>query len=230
MTTYKVFNANNVLKQVSDEDLDHAARASGPLLTKIANAAAVARRSDLASRLIATLDIGPRLQRLAAANALLELEHAEAVPALEALAKIEADGVTAGMFRATALRLRGVDLLRSAWERADDPALCDLIPSMYNSQFALSAGDFALITAILSSYVDKDRPWIIALSKDEWRSAVGVLIDRISAEVAQPIRQRLEAAVSARLRDVLECIWSSEADSQTRASAKRVLRDWAAAG
>jgi hypothetical protein len=145
MTTYKVFNANNVQKTISDEQLDAAACETGPLLTELANAAARARRHDLAARLIATPSVGPRLQRLAASNALLELQHTDAAATLEALAKSETDGVVAGLFRATALRLQGVDLLSSAWQHADDPQLCALIPSLYNSPMHLYRGPFRLL-------------------------------------------------------------------------------------
>src|SRR5205814_953074 len=71
MTVYKVFNSNNAVTKVSDEDLDRATAGSGPLPTELANAAGLAGRRDLLPRLHKTLGASQRLQKLAAARALL---------------------------------------------------------------------------------------------------------------------------------------------------------------
>jgi hypothetical protein len=226
MAIYKVFNENSVVKKVSDDDLDRAARESGALSTELANAAALAKRADLTARLIETLDVGPRSQRLAAANALLVLGHAAAAAVLEALAQREQDAVVVSMFRVIALRLKGVAQLRSAWERADDPELCSFMPSLYNSKFALGEADVDFVVSMLGSYIEQDRGWIKACPKDEVRNALFLLVNRVTAESAEALRQSLPKPLRQRLHDMLNRVVASRADTATKTAAKRALREW----
>ena len=229
MTVYRVFNANNVVAKVSDEDLDRAAAASGPLSTELANAAALAGRQDLSSRLLETLAAGPRPQKLAAARALLELREPRAGALLETRAAEEGDEVVKRLFTAIRLRLQGIDELRRAFEDSGNPELAGLIPSMYSRLQTLDEQDAAFLVEALGAYLDTKHGWIEAESQDEWRNAVFILLEALQRGAASSVlgRPGLTAARQ-ELRVLLERVSSSRADRDGKAAAKKLLAQLAA--
>jgi len=107
---YEAFNGDGVSVVVTDTDLDHAARDSGPLTTELANAAAQARRADLIDNLRRSLDGDDRARKLAAAKALLALNDRPSGELLRSLSATDTDPVVAKSFIAIATRLRSASL------------------------------------------------------------------------------------------------------------------------
>ena len=139
MATHRVYSANNVLVQVTDGQLDDAAKGSGALSAELANAAGTARRRDLIDRLRATLSGKERITKLAAARALLALGDRDSIGALRARASAEDEPIVAGVFRGIALRLEGLAALRKAFETGDqDPSLAGALAVVYNGSFDLT--------------------------------------------------------------------------------------------
>jgi hypothetical protein len=224
MTVYRVFNVNNVVAKVSDEDLDRAAAGTGALPTELANAAALAGRRDLTPRLLETLAAGPRVQKLAAARALLELREPAAARLLETRAAEEGDDIVKGLFTAIRLRLRGVDELRQAFEDAANPQLAGLIPSMYNRLQTLDEQDAAFLVEALGAYLHSKHDWIEAESQDDWRNAVFILLEALQRAAASGVLGRPALAPARQeLRVLLGGVRSSRADRDGKAAAKTLL-------
>jgi len=224
MTVYRVFNANNVVTKVSDEDLDRAATGSGALPTELANAAALAGRRDLTSRLLETLAAGPRLQKLAAARALLELREPAACALLETRAAEESDEVVKGLFTAICLRLKGIDEVQRAFADTAKPQLAGVIPSMYSRLQTLDEQDAAFLVEALGAYLHSKHGWIEAESQDEWRNAVFILLEALQRAAASSVLGRPPLALARKeLRVLLDGVRSSKADRDGKAAAKKLL-------
>jgi hypothetical protein len=229
MTVYRVFNTNNVVAKVSDEDLDRAAAGSGALPTELANAAALAGRRDLTSRLFETLAAGPRPQKLAAARALLELREPTASALLEARAAEDSDEVVKRLFTAISLRLRGIEELRRAFEDSANPQLAGLIPSMYSRLQTLDEQDAAFLVEALGAYLHTKHGWIEAESQDEWRNAVFILLEALQRAAASSVLASPGlTAARQELRELLDRVSSSRADRDGKAAAKKLQTQLAA--
>lgn len=167
MNTYQVSNDNGVAARVTDAQLEEAAAGEGELPTQLANAAAIAGRRELTTRLRATLSSALRPRRLAAAKALLAFGDAASISALEERATAEADAISAKVFTAVALRLRGPDHVAARFDDPEsDPQLCRLLISNYNSHLVLEAGDVRFLARALGALADRSRPWIRKLRAD----------------------------------------------------------------
>jgi hypothetical protein len=177
MQSYRVYNKSGVIVTVSDADLDEAARGAGELSTELAAAAAMAKRGDLGARLRATLAGPERLQKLAAARALMVARDAEARPLLEQRAADEEDVIAARFFRAAAVRLGGTDAMRREFDRDDgDPDLQRMLVAVYNNYEAPDDGDVDFWIHALRVFLDKERPWVQKEKKDLWTNAVETLV------------------------------------------------------
>jgi hypothetical protein len=226
MRTYLVFNQKNVQCKVSDEDLERAASEDGPLATHLANAAAAARFHPLRKRLQQTLSEPPRLQKLAAARALLALADQDSSSLLRERAAEEKDAVVANLFLALALRLEGVEALRAAFEAGEvSPELARCAVSVYNGQFDITSGDVEFLTAALDAYLDATRGWFRSLRLDLWQNGVYLLVHAATSEtVSQVLASHREPASWARLRQVMTRVTTSRADRDAKAAAKRWLQ------
>lgn len=217
MQTYRVFNENNALVEVTDQDLDNAVPRDDALPTHLANAAGVARRPELIPRLRATLAVPHRRDKLAAARALLAIGDHGAVELLRDHARTETDLIVANLFRAIALRLEGVERVRHAFEQGDeDPALAGVIASIYNGAFDLVQDDIALLLDLIDAYVANAKTWIADMSRDEWRSDLYVMVKALARATA-PIPD------PARARDVLRRVTTARADRDTKKVAQSLL-------
>lgn len=217
MQTFRVFNENNVLVDVTAQQLDVAASSDGMLPTHIANAAGAAKRHDLIPLLRATLAAPQRRNKLAAARALLALDDRAAAPLLRERATQEADSIVANMFRALALRLEGVASVQRTFEEGDrDPQLAGSLASIYNGTFDLSPDDVEFLLAAIGAYTASSRHWITSMPRDEWRSDLYVMIKALS-------RGKDRITDRARLRSVLSSVASSRADRDTKKEAQRIL-------
>jgi len=217
VATHRVYNANNVLVQVSDGELDDAAKGSGALSAELANAAGTARRLDLIDRLRATLASKDRITKLAAARALLALGDRASIGVLREHANAEDDAIVAGVFRGIAVRLEGVEALRKAFENGDqDPALAGALAVVYNGTFELTAGDLELLLDMVAAYLANTAKWIATMDRDEWKSDLETLVATLAEGAAHvPDRERARA--------VLTEVGTSRAGRDTKQAAKRLL-------
>lgn len=217
MHTYRVFNENNVLVEVTEQELDDAAAGRDALPAHLASAAGAAGRRDLIGRLRATLGAAQRPDKLAAARALLALDDREAAAVLRERSTAEADPIAAGMYRAIALRLDGVEPVRRAFAAGDDdPELAGLLASIYSGAFALTPDDVAFLLDAITAYLGNAQRWIAGMKRDEWRSDLYVLVAALAGATAQ-ITDRERA------RSVLSQVVASRADRDTRTEARTLL-------
>jgi hypothetical protein len=217
MHTYRVFNDNTALVEVTQQQLDEAVAGRDALPTHLANAAGAARRRDLIGRLRATLGVAGRLNKLAAARALLALDDRAAGDLLRERAAVEADEIVASMFRAIALRLEGVEPVRRAFAAGDaDPALSGALASIYNGAFDLVPGDVEFLLDAIAAYTANSRPWIANMDRDEWSSDLYVLVKAL-ARGATLIEARERA------RSVLSQVVASRADRDTKDEVRKLL-------
>jgi hypothetical protein len=178
---YEAFNGDGVSVVVTDDELDQAALEVGPLSTELADAAAQARRTDLAEHLRRSLDGDDRARKLAAAKALLALDDRSAGALLESLAASERDTVVAKSFTAVATRLRGPQAaLELFGDPATDPQLARLLVSNYNSHLRLDADDIRFLVAALRHYLTRSLPWLTTLPADIWDNGVFLIINALS--------------------------------------------------
>lgn len=217
MNTYRVFNENNVLVEVTPQQLDDAAAASGPLPTHLANAAGPAKRRDLIGRLHVTLGAAARRNKLAAARALLALADRDAAGLLRERSASETDAIVANVFRGIALRLDGVEPLRRAFAAGDDdPQLAGALASVYNGAFELVPADMEFLLEAITAYTANAKRWIAAMSRDEWRSDLYVLVKALGR--GMPL-----IGDPARARTTLSQVVSSRADRDTKKEAQKLL-------
>jgi hypothetical protein len=189
---YEAFNGDGVSVVVTDTDLDHAARDSGPLTTELANAAAQARRADLIDNLRRSLDGDDRARKLAAAKALLALNDRPSGELLRSLSATDTDPVVAKSFIAIATRLRGPQAVFDLFvDPATDPQLARLLVSNYNSHLRPESGDIRFLVAALQHYLDRSLPWLTTLRPEIWDNGVYLMLDALSNESA--VRQLREA-------------------------------------
>lgn len=217
MTTYRVFNENNALVDVTDADLDAACASGDVLPTHMANATGVARRHDLIPQLRSSLAVSARRNKLAAARALLAVGDRGAIELLRERARTESDAIVANVFRGIALRLEGVAAIRHVFEQGDDdPAAAGAIASVYIGRFDLAPEDVEFLLDLVDAYVAGNKRWIAAMSRDEWRSDLYALVKALS-RAAIPISNR------ARAQDVLARVLTSHGDRDTKKEAQNVL-------
>lgn len=217
MHTYRVFNENNALVEVTPQQLDEAAAGCDLLPTHLANAAGAARRHDLIEQLRATLGSASRRNKLAAARALLAVDDRQATSLLRDRAAAETDAIVAGLFRGIALRLEGVGSVRSAFAAGDaDPELAGMLASIYNGSFELLPEDVAFLLSAIADYVVNAKPWIAQMKRDEWRSDLYVLVKALGRGVKM-IADRDHA------RTVLAQLGTSRADRDTKQEAQKLL-------
>ena len=229
METYRVMNGLGVLVKVSAQDLDKAVGETGPLSVELANAAALAERSDLVDRLHETLAVTQRAQKLAAARALTVLHDTQAMSLLREHAARESDRVVSLMFSAFALRLEGTAALRRAFESgAENPELTRMIASIYGGQFVPTTEDLEFIVFALGTYLDGNASWLKDMKKDEWKNDVATLVGAVARDSAkQLLRSDSLATTRQRLQAVLERVTSSAADRDTKSDAKRLMKELA---
>jgi hypothetical protein len=190
---YEAFNSNGVSVVVTDDDLDQAARDSGPLSTELADAAAQALRIDLVEQLRRSLDGADRARKLAAAKALLALDDRDAGELLEALAASEPDTVVAKSFIAVATRLRGPQAALDVFENpGTDPQLARLLVSNYNSHLRLDAGDIRFLITALRHYLARSLPWLTNLRADIWDNGVFLIVNALSNDGAVRLLRNTE--------------------------------------
>lgn len=219
MHTYRVFNENNALVEVTQQQLDEAASRREPLSTHLANAAGVARRRDLIAQLRASVAVPARRAKLAAARALLALGDREAAALLRDRAAADTDPIVASVFRGIALRLDGVEAVRQAFAAGDaDPQLAGALASVYNGAFDLVAGDVEFLLDAVAAYVASAKGWISDMPRDEWRSDLYVMVKALARGVAV-IPDR------ARARAVLSQLGVSRADRGTKTEAQKLLAE-----
>jgi len=219
MHTYRVFNENNALVEVTQQQLDEAASGRDALSTHLANAAGAAKRHDLIGRLRATLGVPARRTKLAAARALLALGDREVAGLLRDRAAAEADAIVANVFRGIALRLDGVESVRQAFTAGDvDPQLAGALASVYNGAFDLAAGDVEFLLDAISAYVANPRGWIADMPRDEWRSDLYVMVKALARGAAVIIDR-------ARAHAVLSQLVASRADRDTQKEAQKLLAE-----
>jgi hypothetical protein len=226
MTTYKVFNGNNVATKVSDDDLERAALATGPLATELCNAAALAKRHDLTSRLKQTVAEGAsRLQKLAAARALLALDCKDAVGVLDAASADPQDKICATMLRAISLRLRGTGEFERAFEGSADPELAGFLVSVYTGVgLDLTLADARFLVAALAAYLDRSLPWIKHMPADEWRNDLYIVLEVLTRPASVLLLQTAEAEPIRRpLLEQLTRVSSSRAGGDEKRMAKKLL-------
>ncbi len=205
MAIYEAFNSNGVSVVVSDDDLDRAALAAGPLSTELADAAAQARRTDLVEHLRRSLHGDDRARKLAAAKALLALDDRRAGQLLESLAAAEPDTVVAKSFTAVAARLRGPQAAVALFDDPDtDPQLARLLVSNYNSHLRLAAGDIQFLITALRHYLARSLPWLTNLRPDIWDNGVYLIVNALSnAVVPELLRDDAERSELLRLLTAL---------------------------
>lgn len=226
MAMYRVFNDRNVLTSVSTEELDLASRESGPMATHLVNAAALAQRHDLIGRIRASLRDGERRRKLAAARALLALNAVDALSLLQQVAVEETDSVVASICRVIALRLRGAEVLRNAFESDQTPEeIAGFIASVYNGRFELTVADIDFLVIALAAYLDKSRPWITAMKKAEWQNDVYLLVRALCGDAAQAV---LSGDTRSRAQSVLSRVPDSPADHDSKTAARKWLQQAAA--
>jgi hypothetical protein len=217
MTTYRVFNENNVLVEVAPQQLDDAAADVGVLPTHLANAASAARRRDLIGRLRVTLGAAGRRNKLAAARALLALDDRDAAILLRERSAGETDAIVAGVFRGIALRLDGVESLRCAFAAGDDdPLLAGALASVYNGAFDFAPADLEFLLEAITAYTDNAKRWIAEMSRDEWRSDLYVLVRALG-------RGKALIGDRTRARTALSQVATSRADRDTKKEAQKLL-------
>jgi hypothetical protein len=198
---YEAFNSSGVSVIVADDELDQAARDSGPLSTELADAAAQARRIDLVEQLRRSLDGEDRARKLAAAKALLALNDRRARNLLESLAAAEPDTVVAKSFTAVATRLRGPQAALQLFDHPDtDPQLARLLVSNYNSHLRLEAGDIRFLVTALRHYLTRSLPWLTTLRSDIWDNGVYLIVNALSNDAAVRLLRDDEADRSALLQ------------------------------
>lgn len=219
MQTFRVFNENNVLVDVTARQLDDAVSSHEMLPTHIANAAAAAKRQDLIPLLRSTLGATQRRNKLAAARALLALDDHATAPLLRQRAATETDPIVANMFRALALRLDGIEAVRRTFEDGDRaPQLAGVLASIYNGVFDLSREDVEFLLDAVADYIANSRAWIATMPRDEWRSDLYVMIKTLSRDQAKVTDRE-------RMKSVLSTVASSRADRDTKKEAQRLLDD-----
>lgn len=217
MTTYPVFNENNVLVEVTTQQLDDAAADGDALPTHLANAAGAAKRRDLIGRLRVTLGAAARRNKLAAARALLALDDRDAAGLLRERSAGEADAIVASVFRGIALRLDGIESLRRSFAAGDeDPPLAGALASVYNGVFDLAPADLEFLLEAITAYTANEKRWIAGMSRDEWRSDLYVLVKALGRGMAL-IGDRIRA------RTALSQIVASRADRDTKKEAQKLL-------
>ncbi len=217
MTSYRVFNENNVLVEVTPQQLDEAAARGGALPTHLANAAGAAKRRDLIGQLRVTLSAAARRNKLAAARALLALNDRDSALLLRERAADEADAIVANVFRGIALRLDGVEPLRQAFAAGEsDPELAGAIASVYNGKFDLAPADLEFLLEAITSYTANAARWIADMSRDEWDSDLYVLVAALGRGMAL-VSDRNHA------RTILSQVVASRVDCDTKEEAKKLL-------
>jgi hypothetical protein len=231
MRTYQVFNEKNIVEKVTEADLDEAAKSAGPLSTHLANAAAAARRRDLLPQLRKTLAAPTRRAKLAAARALLSLQDRDAAALLFQSARDDTDAINAAVMTATALRLHGVQPLRSAFYGEDTPRLLrELITSIYPGHLDLTKEDLVFLVEALTSFLDKKLAWIAELGLRAWQDRVYGLVVAITldqtGEDPNTLRPPLPELRSSIVK-VLKRIATSKAPRDTKQDAGRWLKAFA---
>ena len=225
MKTYDVFNSIGIAVQVTDEDLDRASRKIAPLSAELADAAAIARRTDLLAQLRLSLSGSDRAQKLATALAVLALADHATIPLLEKLAAEESDSIVAKSFTAVVVRMRGPDAARDYFLGPDaDPEIAALLISNYNSQLEPEPGDVRFLIIALAHYLDRSLPWLRKLKRSLWDNDLFGILDALSGEAAlRQLRTADLAAERTRLRTLLSRLPDLRLNAETREEAQELM-------
>ena len=206
---YRVFDDDGVAVTVTSADLDWAATTNAALSTALANAAGLA---DLVENLHRSLSEGGRASKLAAAKALMALGD-RCVELLDDLAVAEPDEITAKVFTAVAVGMRGTDVALAVFrDPATDPKVARLLVSNYNSALLPTRDDVRFLTAALGHYADRDLPVTAKLKADLWENGVNLILTALEDV-------EVEAAIRAELRAVLNRLVTGDDDSRALADA-----------
>lgn len=163
---------------VSEQDLEQASTQSGPLPVELCHAAAISRYIGLKDRLQETLTAPHRLQKLAAAKALMCLGDKDSIKLLNDLSSQEQDKIAAAIFKLASVRLEGSSSLKNLLSR-DDRTLLELLPSLYNSYLPLDENDLEILIITLNKYLSKSG-YTKSIRQSFWENDVGLLIEALA--------------------------------------------------
>lgn len=183
MKTYEVSDADGVVVNVTEADLQNAILSPHHLSVELMHAAGRGSFHLLVPKIIDTLKASEPIQRRVAARALLSLNSTSSIEHLLNLAEVEKNNSIAHTFRAVALRLQSVDQVRvNFFNTKGDPTFPPYLISNYNSNLKATKNDFHFLLDALSAYNNHSESWIINNSRIANTSDVDTILLYLLAE------------------------------------------------